>query len=116
MSDTLHLTVVYEDAGEGWIMASIPELPGVITQGRAREEARFMIRDALREMLLARAQVGSPPTLSRPTPTQSRSSWSSLPEAARSRAARARASRTQRPAEGNTPANRVKLKTWRKPT
>lgn len=61
MSDTLHLTVVYEDAGEGWIMASIPELPGVITQGRAREEARFMVRDALREMLLARAQVGSPP-------------------------------------------------------
>lgn len=61
MSDALHLTVVYEDAGEGWIMASIPELPGVLTQGRTREEARFMVRDALREMLLAWAQVGSPP-------------------------------------------------------
>ena len=57
VSDTLRLTVVYQDAGEGWIMASIPGLPGVLSQGRTREEARFMVRDALREMLLAWAQV-----------------------------------------------------------
>jgi predicted RNase H-like HicB family nuclease len=59
VSDTLRLTVVYEDAGDGWIMASIPELPGVFSQGRTRDEARAMVRDALREMLLAWAQTGA---------------------------------------------------------
>lgn len=60
VTDTLRLTVVYEDAGDGWIMASIPELPGVFSQGRDRDEARDMVRDALREMLLAWAQTGAP--------------------------------------------------------
>jgi predicted RNase H-like HicB family nuclease len=43
VSETLRLTVVYEDAGDGWIMASIPELPGVLTQGETIDEARAMI-------------------------------------------------------------------------
>ena len=51
MSERLRLTVVYEDAGDGWVMASIPQLPGVITQGATLEEARAMIRSALREYL-----------------------------------------------------------------
>jgi predicted RNase H-like HicB family nuclease len=59
VSDTLQLTVVYEHAGDGWILARIPELPGVFSQGRTREEARAMVRDALREMLLAWAQTGA---------------------------------------------------------
>jgi predicted RNase H-like HicB family nuclease len=51
MSDTLRLTIVYEDAGEGWIMASIPEVPGVFSQGRTRQQARANVIDALQLML-----------------------------------------------------------------
>ena len=49
------IDVVYEDAGDGWIMASVPQIPGAFSQGRTREEARENVRDALRELLLARA-------------------------------------------------------------
>jgi len=51
MSETLQLTIVYEDAGDGWIMASIPQVPGTRSQGRTREEARANVIDALRVML-----------------------------------------------------------------
>lgn len=47
----LDLTIVYEPSEEGWILASIPEIPGVFTQGRTREEARVNVIDALRVML-----------------------------------------------------------------
>jgi predicted RNase H-like HicB family nuclease len=51
MSDPLNLTIVYEPDEDGWIMVSIPEVPGVLSQGRTREEARENILDALRLML-----------------------------------------------------------------
>ncbi len=51
MSEPLRLTIVYEDGGEGWIMASIPEVSGVFSQGRTRAEARENVIDALRLML-----------------------------------------------------------------
>ena len=53
MSDTLRLTIVYEDAGDGdgWIMASIPEVPGALSQGRTRAEARENVIDALHGIL-----------------------------------------------------------------
>lgn len=44
-------TVVYEDVEDGWVMARVPELPGAVTQGKDREEAREMIKDAV-ELLL----------------------------------------------------------------
>ena len=49
--EQLDLTIVYEPAEEGWIMASIPQIPGVHSQGRSREEARANVIDALRLML-----------------------------------------------------------------
>jgi predicted RNase H-like HicB family nuclease len=49
--EQLDLTIVYEPGEEGWILASIPEVPGVLTQGRTREEARANVIDALRLML-----------------------------------------------------------------
>lgn len=55
--------VVYEDAGDGWIMASIPQVPGAFSQGRTRVEARENVRDALRELLVARAQQTAEDTL-----------------------------------------------------
>jgi predicted RNase H-like HicB family nuclease len=45
------LAGVYEPGEEGWVIASIPEVSGVFSQGRTREEARANVIDALRLML-----------------------------------------------------------------
>ena len=44
-------SVLYQPIEDGWIMATVPELPGAVTQGRNLAEARVMIKDAV-EMLL----------------------------------------------------------------
>ena len=49
--EQLDLTVVYEPGDDGWTIASIPEVAGVHSQGRTREEARANVIDALRLML-----------------------------------------------------------------
>jgi len=51
MNDSLQLTIVYQDGDDGWIIASIPEVPGTISQGRTREETRENVIDALQLML-----------------------------------------------------------------
>ena len=43
--------VVYQEVEDGWIMATVPELPGAVTQGKDMDEARTMIREAV-ELLL----------------------------------------------------------------
>ncbi len=49
--EQLDLTIVFEPGEEGWVIASIPEVAGVFSQGRTREEARANVIDALRLML-----------------------------------------------------------------
>jgi len=44
-------TVILTPIEDGWYMATVPELPGAITQGQTIEEARENIRDAI-ELLL----------------------------------------------------------------
>ena len=51
MSEHLELTIVFEPGEDGWMIASIPEVAGVFSQGRTREEARANVIDALRLML-----------------------------------------------------------------
>jgi predicted RNase H-like HicB family nuclease len=51
MPDTLNLTIRYEPDTDGWIKVSIPEIPGVLSQGRTRKEARENVIDALALML-----------------------------------------------------------------
>jgi len=52
MSDTLRLTVTYDEPDEdGWIVARVIQVPGAMSQGRTREEARENVIDALRLML-----------------------------------------------------------------
>lgn len=51
MSDMLRFTVRYSEAGDGWVMAQVEEVPGAISQGRTREAARENVIDALRLML-----------------------------------------------------------------
>ncbi len=57
MTETLRLTVHYEDAGDGWTLATISEVPGAISQGRTREEARENVIDALRTVLTPDEQL-----------------------------------------------------------
>jgi predicted RNase H-like HicB family nuclease len=40
-------TVVYQAIEDGWIMATVPELPGAVTQGKTMQEARAMIKEAV---------------------------------------------------------------------
>ena len=49
----VELTVRYEPAENGWLTASIPSVPGTISVGRTRAEARGNVLDALAEMLMA---------------------------------------------------------------
>jgi predicted RNase H-like HicB family nuclease len=61
MADALNLTIVYEqDPDSEWIVVSIPEVPGVHSQGKTREEAREMVLDALAGMLELRASDHEP--------------------------------------------------------
>ena len=46
-------TVIYQEIEDGWIMARVPEVPGAVTQGRTMKEARSMIREAVRLLLLS---------------------------------------------------------------
>jgi predicted RNase H-like HicB family nuclease len=45
------LTILYEQGDDGWTVASIPAVPGVLSQGRTRAEARDNVLDALALML-----------------------------------------------------------------
>jgi predicted RNase H-like HicB family nuclease len=56
----LTFNAVYEEAGEGWIYAHVPELPEVHTQGKDLEEAREMVRDAIELVLDERRARGEP--------------------------------------------------------
>ena len=47
----LSYTAIYEEVEDGWTQGRILEVPGVITAGATREEARNLLRDALREYL-----------------------------------------------------------------
>jgi predicted RNase H-like HicB family nuclease len=52
MSEQLRLTITFaEPDEEGWIVASVIEVPGAMSQGRSRAEARENLIDALRLML-----------------------------------------------------------------
>lgn len=52
VSEHLRMTTSYEEPDEsGWIVARVIEVPGALSQGRAREQARENVIDALRLML-----------------------------------------------------------------
>jgi predicted RNase H-like HicB family nuclease len=45
--------VVYTTIEDGWIMATVPELPGAVTQGHDLDEARANIKEAVELLLQA---------------------------------------------------------------
>ena len=60
MSERLRFRISFEDPDEeGWIVARVVEVPGAISQGRTRREARENVIDALRLML---SPEGDPPS------------------------------------------------------
>jgi predicted RNase H-like HicB family nuclease len=52
--------VVYEDAGDGWVYAHVPELPEVHTQSETVDDAREMVRDAIELVLDERRRRDEP--------------------------------------------------------
>jgi len=44
---TVDITIRYDPAGNGWMTASIPSLPGTTSMGRTRAEARVNVLNAL---------------------------------------------------------------------
>ena len=50
------ITIVFEENPDGWITAHIPEIPGAISQGKTRDEAREMVLDALNELMISRRE------------------------------------------------------------
>jgi predicted RNase H-like HicB family nuclease len=52
MDVSIDFTIAFEEPDEdGWIVARVLEVPGAISQGRTREEARDNVLDALRTVL-----------------------------------------------------------------
>lgn len=52
MTERLRMTIAYDEPDEdGWIVARVVEVPGAISQGKTRGEARENVIDALRLML-----------------------------------------------------------------
>ena len=49
-------SAIYERTDDGWWVASVPEIPGAHSQGRTLEEAREMIKDAVRLLLEVRRE------------------------------------------------------------
>ena len=60
MTDRLRMTIAYDEPDEdGWIVARVVEVPGAVSQGRTRSEARDNVVDALRLMLSPDDQEGT---------------------------------------------------------
>lgn len=58
MTGELHLTIVYADAGDGWTTAQVAEIPGAISEGATRGEARSNVLDALETVLPPDEELG----------------------------------------------------------
>jgi len=53
-------TVLFEPAEEGGFVATCPALPGLVTEGDTLEEAREMVKDAIRRYLESFAKDNLP--------------------------------------------------------
>jgi predicted RNase H-like HicB family nuclease len=58
---TFVITVILDE--DGMFVVECPAIPGCVSQGRTVPEAEDNIRDAIRECLAARRELGLPPTI-----------------------------------------------------
>jgi predicted RNase H-like HicB family nuclease len=66
MATRREFDVILEEQDDGGYVASVPDLPGVWTQGDTREEAVAMVKDAIAGYLETLKELG------RPLPTPNR--------------------------------------------
>jgi predicted RNase H-like HicB family nuclease len=52
-------TAVFERGEQGWWVATCPEIPGAVSQGKTIDEAREMLRDAIELLLEVRRKKGA---------------------------------------------------------
>ena len=60
MASEYRYTVLFEPAEEGGYVVTCPALPGLVTEGDTLEEAREMVKDAIRGYLESLAIDGQP--------------------------------------------------------
>lgn len=60
MTAELHLTIIYADAGDGWTTARVSGVPGAISEGGTRNEARANVLDALETVLTPDEDLDGP--------------------------------------------------------
>ena len=51
-----NFTAVFERGEQGWWVATCPEIPGAVSQGKTIDEAREMLRDAIELLLEVRRE------------------------------------------------------------
>lgn len=56
------LVTILQDE-DGMFVAECPSIPGCISQGKTEEEAEHNVREAIRECLEVRAELGMPLTV-----------------------------------------------------
>lgn len=61
----MELNIAFEPDEQGWVRATIEELPGVITCAPTHDEGRELVRDALDEWLQALTSTDEPPSARR---------------------------------------------------
>jgi predicted RNase H-like HicB family nuclease len=60
MAASVEFTIAFEEPDEeGWIVARVLEVPGALSQGRTREQARENVLDALRTVLTPDEELAS---------------------------------------------------------
>ncbi|HLN03064.1 MAG TPA: type II toxin-antitoxin system HicB family antitoxin [Bryobacteraceae bacterium] len=57
----LLITIVQDE--DGVYIAECPAIPGCVSQGKTEQEAESNVRDAIRECLKVRAELGMPLTV-----------------------------------------------------
>ena len=60
MTSEYRYTVLFEPAEEGGYVATCPAMPGLVTEGDTLDEAREMVRDAIRGYLESLHKDGLP--------------------------------------------------------
>jgi predicted RNase H-like HicB family nuclease len=56
------LVTIFQDE-DGMFVAECPSIPGCVSQGKTEEEAENNVREAIRECLEVRAELGMPLTV-----------------------------------------------------
>ena len=62
VSDSMKFKVLIEKGEDGYFVATVPSLPGCISQGKTEIEAKKNVREAIKLHLEALAEDGTPIT------------------------------------------------------